>query len=156
MPAGQFRGSVRCACVGANGRTAVISQSAPRGVLCVSGASASERSTFTGTSATASRPATASARRPRPASARPTASLLPARQTLLGRPASAQALHGRAADHDGLLRSYSTAAPDDLRILARRQQARQPPPPTPIDQVWPQRAPLQAWGARRTPPPLAN
>ena len=30
--AGQFRGSVRCACVGANGRTAVISQSAPRGV----------------------------------------------------------------------------------------------------------------------------
>ena len=150
MPAGQFRGSVRCACVGANGRTAVISQSAPRGVLCVSGASASERSTFTGAAAagakrpcsappernsapaaksssrpaTASRPNTASTRRPRPASAR-SASLLPARQTLLGRPASAQALHGRAAAHDGLVRSYSTAAPDDLRILARRQQARQ-------------------------------
>ena len=131
-------------CVGANGRTAVISQSAPRGVLCVSGASRrnAQRSRALPPLATRHRVA----RRPRPASARSTSSLLPARQTLLGRRRRRRRCTA-ARPHDGLLRWELDRGA--RRLASWRGVSCRATTAATHRSGRPQRAPLQAWGAPR-------
>ena len=115
------------------------------------GASASERSTFTGTPATRrDPPPRRRAARVRPRRAQPRRCRPPGRRCSAAR---RPALHGRGRPR--------RPPPQLLDCGARRfahpgaaSAARQPPPPTPIDQVWPQRAAVGAIRSSCAPPYL--